>query len=65
MNCDRSVNSIDALFILQFHARLLASLPCQQNADVNGDGRINSIDAALIIQYGFPPCPPEAELCLF
>lgn len=65
VNCDRSVNSIDALFTLQFHAALLDSLPCQRNADVNGDGRINSIDAALIIQVGFPPCPPEAELCLF
>ena len=50
VNCDGDVNSIDAALILQFDARLVTSLRCQQNADVNEDGRINAIDAALILQ---------------
>jgi hypothetical protein len=37
--------------VLQNSAGLLASLPCPQNGDVNGDGRINAIDAQLILQF--------------
>jgi hypothetical protein len=51
VDCDGSVDTIDALFILQFDAGLIAELPCKQNADVNGDGVINSLDAVLILQY--------------
>jgi hypothetical protein len=32
-------------------AGLLPSASCQQNADVNHDGRVNSIDASLVLQY--------------
>ena len=51
VNCDSNVTSIDAALVLQYDARLVTSLRCQQNADVNGDGRTNSLDAVLILQY--------------
>jgi alpha-tubulin suppressor-like RCC1 family protein len=55
VNCDSSVNAIDAALVLQFGAGLLqvcgAKLPCQQNADVNHDVSVSGIDAALILQY--------------
>ena len=51
VDCDGRVNSIDALFILQFNAALMPALPCPEAADVNGDGRIDSIDALLILQF--------------
>ena len=51
VNCDRTVNTIDAVLILQFDAGLIASLPCQDFADVNADGHINAIDAALILRF--------------
>jgi alpha-tubulin suppressor-like RCC1 family protein len=50
-NCDGSVNSIDALLVLQYVAALLGALRCQGAADANHDGSVNSIDAALILQY--------------
>ena len=50
-DCSGAVNSIDALLVLQNVAGLLGSLPCQQDADVNGDGAVNSIDSALILQF--------------
>ena len=64
VNCDGTVNSIDASLVLQFSAALLGTLPCAGGADVNDDARINSIDAALILQFvaglvpGLPPPPP-------
>ena len=48
--CDGLINAVDALFILQLFAGLLANLPCDQNADVNGSGAVDVIDAALILQ---------------
>jgi hypothetical protein len=50
VNCDGIVDSIDALLVLQYHALLTDSLPCQAAADVNGDGSIDSVDALLILQ---------------
>jgi len=44
------VNSIDAQLVLQLKAGLLASLPNEASADVNGDGDITSVDALLILQ---------------
>jgi hypothetical protein len=50
VDCNASVNSIDAALVLQFVAALVNTLPCPGNADVNGSGGINSIDASLILQ---------------
>ncbi len=51
-NCNGTVNSIDALVILQYVAGLVQSLPCLNLADANHSGSVDSIDAALILQYG-------------
>ena len=51
MNDDGFVNSVDALFILQFDADLLGALPNAPSADVNLNGRVNSVDASLVLQY--------------
>ena len=50
VNCNGSIDSIDAALVLQLTAGLVGSLSCQQNADANEDGSTNSIDAALILQ---------------
>ena len=49
-NCDGGVTSIDAAFVLQFNAGLLAFLWCEEFADANADGELTSIDALLILQ---------------
>ncbi len=51
VDCDDSVNSIDAALILQFGAGLIGDLSCLANADANEDGVVNAIDAALVLQY--------------
>ena len=48
---ERRVNSIDSALVLQFNARLINSLNCPENADVNQDGSINSRDAVIILQF--------------
>lgn len=60
VNCDSSVNSLDALLILQVSARLSDSLPCLQNADANDDGAVDAVDAALVLQAdaGLLALPP-------
>lgn len=50
VNGDGSVNSVDALSILQYEAGLILTLREPDRADVNGDGAINSVDATLILQ---------------
>lgn len=65
VDCNGTVDSIDMTLILQFDARLMTRLRCQENADVNGDGTIDSIDAALILQLtvypllNLPPHSPD------
>jgi hypothetical protein len=54
----------------QYSAGLVPTLPCLENADVNGDNQVNSLDAELILQYGAgdmqPPTPiPEYSLWSF
>ena len=51
VNDDGTVNSVDALLVLQFGASLLDSLANEAVADVNADGAITSVDAALILQH--------------
>lgn len=52
VNCDRAINSIDSLLVLQYTAGLVAMLDCQEHADVDQSTAITSIDAALILQFG-------------
>jgi hypothetical protein len=49
-DCNGVVNSIDATIILQYVARLIGSVPCPNNADVNHDGVISAVDAAIVLQ---------------
>ena len=67
VNCDSSVNSIDAALILQLDAGLTALLPCEEKGDVNGDTMANALDATLILQFAAgllgslePPASPTA-----
>ncbi len=48
-NCDGVVNAIDASLVLQFDARLIHSLGCD-DADYNHNGHVDALDAALILQ---------------
>lgn len=51
VDCSGATDGIDAMIILQWHAGLLAQLPCAANGDVDGSGAIDSRDAALVLQY--------------
>ena len=51
-NNDGAVNSIDAMYILQYDVELIdASEINLVLADVNGDGKVNSIDAMYVLRY--------------
>jgi len=50
-DCDRSITSLDALYIVQYAAGIVNSLVCQDGADANRDGRVDALDAMLILQY--------------
>jgi Tol biopolymer transport system component len=51
VNCRSGVTSVDALLILQFDARLVETLDCQEQGDVDGDEETNSEDASLVLQH--------------
>ena len=51
VNCDGSVDPIDAAFLLQLEAALIGELPCPDAGDVDGDGETTLIDATVILQY--------------
>lgn len=51
VNDDGAVDSVDALLILQYDARLIKSLLNPSSADVNEDDAINAVDANLILQF--------------
>ena len=51
-NNDGAVNSIDAMYILQYDVELIGADEINLTlADVNGDGKVNSIDAMYILRY--------------
>lgn len=50
VDCNNRVNSVDAMLILQFTARLLPTLACSNVADVRADQRIDAVDAELVLQ---------------
>jgi len=51
VDCDGTVDSIDAAIVLQFVAGLYDFSRCPVTGDVNHDGRTDSVDAAIILQY--------------
>ncbi len=51
VNCDISVDPVDATFILQWAAGLIDELPCPDAGDADGDGETTVIDAAVILQF--------------
>lgn len=50
VNCDKSVDSIDAVLVLQLVAGLVPSLACRLESDTNDDGVTDAVDALLILQ---------------
>ena len=50
-DCNGEIESIDAIYVLQYDAQLIGFVPCPNNADKNGDGVINALDAVLIFQH--------------
>lgn len=51
VNCDGSINSVDAALVLQYNSGLIDALPCLGGADADGNGGVDSVDAALILQF--------------
>jgi hypothetical protein len=51
VDCSITVNSIDALLVLQFDAGLIADVPCDRQADANFNNRITSDDAIAIVRW--------------
>lgn len=50
VDCNGTINSIDAALTLQLVAGVINTLACRANADTNLSGSITSIDVALILQ---------------
>ena len=50
-NCDGSVNSLDAAWILQLAAGFVLQISNTCPSDVNHDGELNSVDVLLILQF--------------
>jgi hypothetical protein len=51
VDCDGSVNSVDALLILRRAAALEVDANCQVSNDVDCSGLLNSIDALKILRH--------------
>jgi len=49
VDCNGTVNSIDALWILWLVAAIQDSVPCPENADVNEDGTVDAQDALWVL----------------
>jgi hypothetical protein len=63
VNDNGSVDSVDALLVLQLSAGLIQTVPNAPSADVNHSGTINPIDAQLILQEGAGLIPLTALHC--
>ena len=50
VDCNGRADAIDAALVLQYEARLILVLACQEAGDVNVDGVLNALDALLILQ---------------
>jgi hypothetical protein len=48
--CDDSSDSIDALVILQYDAKLTPHPKCKSLADLDGNGELSAVDATLVLQ---------------
>lgn len=48
-NCDAEVDVLDAQHILQYHAGIIPTVRCPDNADVTGNGEINAIDSLVVL----------------
>ena len=51
VSCDKVLDPVDPLLILQMLANLLPSLPCETAADVDLNGVIDAQDALIILQF--------------
>ena len=51
VNCDTSVDPIDAVFLMYLEAVVIDELPCPDAGDANGDGETSLIDATVILQF--------------
>jgi FtsP/CotA-like multicopper oxidase with cupredoxin domain len=51
VTCAGTATMVDALLIARHVVGLAASLPCTENADVNGDGSITMIDALTVARF--------------
>lgn len=49
-DCNATIQSLDALLLLQLDAALLDSLPCADISDMNRDCLLDALDAALVLQ---------------
>jgi hypothetical protein len=64
VNCNMTVDAIDASLVLQYSAGLVPTLECLVDGHTNHDLTINAIDASLILQLAaglvdpFRPLPP-------
>jgi hypothetical protein len=49
-DCDGDADTVDVLWILWYDGRLVAAVPCEENAKVSADQAVNSLDALLVLQ---------------
>lgn len=61
VNCDGSVNALDALGIIRFLVFATPVADCISKGWVNCDGKLNQIDALVILRYtgGLPLNIPQ------
>jgi len=50
-DCNREVNTRDAITILFYAAGFTSGVPCPAGADVDRDGEITALDALYVLQH--------------